>query len=118
MIYLTQADIDRESKLIKEEAYRRKLKTELDKQGISYFENAPTKELKGQLNKGKEDNRLRAADLVFKVKGSYAPIKTANVNAEIKLNELTDEELAEMAYKQPDVPVNEALQAPTIPAKE
>ena len=57
MIYLTQADIDRESKLIKEESYRRKLKTELQKQGISYFENAPTKELKGQLNKGKEDNR-------------------------------------------------------------
>ena len=73
------------------------------------------------LNKGKEDNRLRAADLVFKVKGSYAPVKTANINAEIKLNELTDEELAEVAYKQPDKPKeaeNDAVEAPTSPLKE
>ena len=50
------------------------------------------------LNAGKEENRLRAADLVFKVEGSYAPVKTTNLNAEIKLNELSDEELMEIAY--------------------
>ena len=62
------------------------------------------------LNRGKEDNRLRAADLVFKVKGSYAPVKTANINAEIKLNELTDEELAEVAYGKVNEAESEALQ--------
>lgn len=88
---------------------RKGVQIALEKYGFT--EDNAKKQVGKILNKGKEDNRLRAADLVFKVKGSYAPIKTANLNAEIKLNELTDEELIEVAYKV-DKPLNEALQAP------
>lgn len=62
----------------------------------------------------KEENRLRSADLVYKRLGGYAPEK--HVNVDISLNQLSDEELAEIAYKEADKPLNDALQGPTSPS--
>lgn len=42
----------------------------------------------------------RALDMAYKVKGSYAPEKRVNLNLEIPLKELSDEELAELAYNE------------------
>lgn len=49
--------------------------------------------------KGKEENRLRASDMVFKVHGDYAPEKRLNVNISAKTSEMTDDELMALAYK-------------------
>lgn len=62
--------------------------------------------------KGKEENRLRASDMVFKVKGDYAPVKTVNINASMELAGLSDEELAEMAYKADIVQPQEVITSP------
>ena len=49
MIYLTQADLDSEKELMKEEAYRRNVIEKLDKKRIKYFYNAPIWELEKKL---------------------------------------------------------------------
>lgn len=36
------------------------------------------------LNQGKEENQVRAADMIFKVHGEYAPEKHVNVNIEVE----------------------------------
>lgn len=53
------------------------------------------KVVKSILGKGKEENRLKAADMIFKVQGTYAPEKSVhlNVNANIpneRLKSLAD----------------------------
>lgn len=45
------------------------------------------KVVKSILQKGKEENRLKAADMIFKVTGDYAPEKHAVAIAEIAPNE-------------------------------
>ena len=35
------------------------------------------------LNRGKEENRLKASDIIFKVHGSYAPDRNININVDI-----------------------------------
>ena len=56
------------------------------------------------------DNRVNAADKVFKVFGSYAPEKSINLNVSATA-QLSDEELEKIAYSE-NKPINEALQAP------
>ena len=48
------------------------------------------------LTKGKEENRLKASDMIFKVQGSYAPEKKVNLNANLEIKENKEaQELAE-----------------------
>ena len=45
------------------------------------------------------DNQLRASELALKVFGSFAPEKSINLNLNSPYKELTDDELANIAYK-------------------
>lgn len=40
--------------------------------------------IKRILNKGKEENQVRAADMIFKVHGTYAPERRVNLNIEVE----------------------------------
>lgn len=60
--------------------------------------------------KTKDENKLKASDLVFKVHGTYAPEKSINLNVSATA-QLSDQELENIAYNV-DTPENEAPQAP------
>lgn len=67
------------------------IKEELAKLG---FDESNAKRVVGQiLNDGEDQNRLKAADLIFKVQGSYAPDKSINVNVSV----IDDETVSKIA---------------------
>jgi len=63
------------------------------------------------LHEGREENRLRAADMVYSRLNAYAPEKHLNVNLNASMKELSTEELEKLANSG-EKAENEALQAP------
>lgn len=64
-------------------------------ENLGFDEESAKKVVKSILTKGKEENRLKAADMIFKVTGGYAPEKSINLNASLDTND--DQALAEAA---------------------
>lgn len=64
-------------------------------QNLGFDEESAKKVVKSILTKGKDENRLKAADMIFKVTGGYAPEKSINLNASLDTND--DQALAEAA---------------------
>lgn len=64
----------------------------------------PDSELASQhekfLHSDREEIGVKALDLAYKLKGSYAPDKSININAELKVDDVALEELARLLEKQ------------------
>lgn len=52
-------------------------------QNLGFDTDSAKKVVKSILQKGKEENRLKAADMIFKIQGDYAPEKSLNINVDI-----------------------------------
>jgi hypothetical protein len=60
------------------------------------FNESNAKRVVGQiLNTGEDPNRLKAADMIFKVNGSYAPEKNINVNVQV----MDDQAISDLAIR-------------------
>ena len=66
-------------------------------------------------DKSKDENKLKASDQIFKVRGSYAPERHINLDLVSSVSSLTTEELEKLAYSEPNnenEANNDVLQAP------
>lgn len=63
---------------------------------LGFDEDSAKSVVKDILQTGKEENRLKASDMIFKVQGSYAPERRVNLNAKVDMTENKEaQELAE-----------------------
>jgi len=62
---------------------------------LGFHEDSAKRVVAEILNTGEDNNRLKAADMIFKVQGSYAPEKSLNMNVNANAN-LTSEQVAKI----------------------